>query len=303
MDGPPVSALVLTYNEELNLQRCLSALVPWCADIHIVDSGSSDSTLEIAKRFGVTVHQHAYADHTSQLTWALSEVVFVSDWMLLIDADNVVTPDLRSQILRAIRDPVSEVAGYYTKYAQYFRGKQVRGLKSWNLTLFRRSRTRVDPSELVDFRLVINGLAGTLDGVLIHSNAKDAAIDFWLTKHLKFATRAAREEVLRRKGVLKWSVEGKLLGTPDERIVWLKSFWFHMPLFVRPFIYFFYRYVIRLGFLDGSNGLAFHFLQAFWYRMVIDFKISELNRQMRAGQLSVESVASELAMTLPGRVN
>ena len=290
-----LSALILTYNEELNLEACLSALVPWCPDIHIVDSGSSDLTVEIARRYGVSVHNHPYTDHTSQLIWALAEVPFKSDWMLLVDADNVVTPQLRAKVLRALAKPANDIGGYYAKYAQYFRGKPVRGLKSENLTLFRRSLTTVDPSEVVDFRLIVMGRTSSLDGTLIHSNAKEADVDFWLIKHIDFASRAAREELLRREGRVKWTVEGKLFGTPDERIIWFKAAWYRMPLFVRPFLYFGYRYFIRLGFLDGVNGLVFHVLQAFWYRMVVDLKLSDLSRKLNAGELSLDGVAAELS--------
>jgi hypothetical protein len=141
----------------------------------------------------------------------------------------------------------------------------------------------------------VTGQTASLNGTLIHSNAKEQDIDFWLSKHMKFASRAAREELLRRKGRLRWSMEAKLLGSPDERIVWFKTVWYRMPLFVRPFVYFGYRYVFRLGFLDGSNGLLFHFLHAFWYRMVIDLKLAELTHKVKTGDLSIDAVANELA--------
>ena len=153
----------------------------------------------------------------------------------------------------------------------------------------------MDHSELVDFRFVIQGQTKRLAGAVLECNQNESTIDFWLDKHQKFSSRIAIEEVLRRAGMLRWSISGRLLGNPDERMIWFKNIWYHMPLFVRPFIYFTYRYFFRLGLLDGVNGFVYHFLQAFWFRLVVDIKISELNEEIRNGTMTLEQLQSSFA--------
>jgi hypothetical protein len=148
----------------------------------------------------------------------------------------------------------------------------------------------VDGGELVDFRYRVKGSTGFLQGSIIEHNLKEDDLDFWIDKHQKFSSRLALEEALRRAGAIKWHIQPKVFGTPDERIAWFKSLWYSLPLFVRPFLYFSYRYVWRFGFLDGLTGLLFHFLQAFWFRLVIDVKIRDLQRQLSSGAITLDEL-------------
>ena len=116
-------------------------------------------------------------------------------------------------------------------------------------------------------------------GYLIEENLKENSISFWIAKHNKYSTQQAIEEVERMRGKRDKTVQPIFFGNPDERTAWLKNIWWKMPLFVRPMIYFIWRYFFQLGFLDGKQGFIFHFLQAFWYRLLIDIKINELQNQ------------------------
>jgi len=123
----------------------------------------------------------------------------------------------------------------------------------------------------------VNGPTALLEGDLIEDNRNEAEIAVWIGKHNRYAVLQARDEETR------WSAAdaptGKLTGTPDERTLWMKRVWNRMPLFFRPLGYFVYRYVFRLGFLDGKEGFIFHFMQAFWYRLLVDINRDELRRQ------------------------
>jgi hypothetical protein len=155
----------------------------------------------------------------------------------------------------------------------------------------RRDKTEVDHTELVDFRLKVHGPTGYLSGAIVESNEKENDLDFWIDKHQKFSSRMALEEVLRRAGVLRWSFTPRLLGNPDERITWIKDRWYRLPLFVRPFLYFGFRYFLRGGFLDGQNGFIYHFLHAFWFRMLVDVKMSDMYRSIEKGETSLDALA------------
>ncbi len=126
-----------------------------------------------------------------------------------------------------------------------------------------------------DTRVYVSGPVGRLRTPLEEWNRKEDAIFFYLQKHLRYAEAFAREEVERRRG-LPWRIAPRLFGTPDERVLWLKTRWYRMPLYVRPFLYFVYRYLFLFGFLDGKNGFVFHFLQAFWFRLIVDVRLEEM---------------------------
>lgn len=287
----PVSVVITTYQEEANIEACLRSVAGWAEQIVVVDSGSTDRTLDICSGYTDEIVAHDYVDHASQWAWALRNTSLRNAWLLALDADNIVTAELRAQIDEVVAEAPNEFAGYYVRHTHYFRNRPVRGLKAKWLRLVRHERARVDESELVDVRFVVDGRIGSLSGAIVESNQKELSIDFWIDKHTKFAQRMAAEEVLRRSGRLPRSVAPKLVGAgPEQRMLWLKERWYAMPLYVRPFIYFVYRFFLRLGFLDGMNGLVYHVLQAFWFRLLVDIKIGELEERISRGELTLEKL-------------
>jgi glycosyltransferase involved in cell wall biosynthesis len=291
----PLSVLVLTKNEELNIGACLDAIVGWASDIVVVDSGSTDGTLALCAERGARTTYHAYVDHRSQMRWALSAIPWKHEWLLLLDADHIVTPELRQDIERMLAADTGRVHAYYNPHKQYFRNRLVRGLKGDYLQLLRRTYARMDDSELVDFRFVVDGPVGRLNGAILESNQNELDLDFWIDKHQKFARRMAIEEILRAEKVLTWSgkLQPRLFGNPDERMIWLKNIWYRLPLYVRPALFFFYRYVLRGGFLDGWNGLVYHTLQAFWFRLLVDIHISDYRLKLQQRVMSLNQLITE----------
>jgi glycosyltransferase involved in cell wall biosynthesis len=287
--------------EELNLESCLRSVWGWSADIHVVDSGSTDGTLAIAGQLAHHVHHHPYIDHASQIAYVIYDLPLKFEWVLLLDADNAVSAELKNSIDGVLAAPNEAVDGYYAVHRQVFRGQTVRGLKRWWLRLVRHRNVELDDSELVDWRLTLRGTVGYLGGVITEHNLKENDIDFWIDKHQKFSSRMAIEEALRRAGRIEWSVRPRLFGTPDERMIWFKSRWYTLPLYVRPFLYFSYRYFWRLGFLDGPNGFLFHFLQAFWFRLIVDVKLSDLERRIAADEVTHEDLMKSFGHSFNSR--
>jgi glycosyltransferase involved in cell wall biosynthesis len=283
----PVSAVVLTYNEEVNIEACLRSVAGWSQEIFVLDSGSTDHTLDICHKYTHLVNFHPYVDHVSQWDWVLKNLPLTSEWIMPLDADHVITEKLKQQIIEVMSNPDPLVDGYYSRHQYYFWGATMRGFKEYSLRLFRRCKTRIDHSELVDFRFVVDGKTKLLSGATLEINKKETSIDFWVDKHQKFSSRMAVEEVLRISGGLDWSMRPRLLGNPDERMIWLKNVWYRFPLYMRPFIFFFYRYILRLGFLDGTTGFIYHFLHAFWFRLMVDIKINELRQRLARGEVSL----------------
>ncbi|MGQ0737264.1 MAG: glycosyltransferase family 2 protein [Acidobacteriota bacterium] len=273
---PGVSVVVLTYNEERNLSACLSSVLPWAAAVFVVDSGSTDRTIAIASRAGAQVVAHPFETHARQWAWALEHLPIATDWVLGLDADQRVTPALADAIGEATGPGSGGHAGYYVNRRQVFRGRWIRHggyYPKYLLKLFRRGRVSLDPNELVDHHFEVDGTCGYLSGDLVEDNQNEARIADWIAKHNRYALAMAREE---RRRILERTPRKRGIGTADERTGWMKSAWARMPKYWRPLGYFLYRYVIRLGFLDGREGFIFHFMQAYWYRLLVDINLDEL---------------------------
>ena len=274
-----LSAIVLCHNEEPNLRHCLESVAGWCP-VFVVDSGSTDRTLEIAATYTDRIFHHPYSTHAAQWQWALDQLPVETEWILALDADFVVSSALRAEVDRRLPGLRPEVAGVYVRHLYVFGGGPIRfgGTKHHWLRLVRQGRARADLSDLVDFRFVVDGEVERFRSVVHEENRHDEDISVWLRKQDKFALRLAVEEELRRAGLNSWQGRPRLLGTPDERFMRLRDLWLRLPLFLRPVLYFLYRYVVRLGFLDGRAGFLYAALQGFWLRLAVDWKIDELRR-------------------------
>lgn len=280
----PVTVVVLTHDEEVNLPACLASVRGWVQRIVVVDSGSTDRTLAIAREHGAEVMEHPFQSHTQQWAWALQQAAGSNDWVLGLDADQSVSPELRASLLQLFTgDHLADYQGFYVNRRQIFRGRWIR----WGgyypkhlLKLFRPRAVRLDPGDLMDHHFHVVGSTQRLRGDLVEHNRKEDVISFWLHKHVRYAELHAREEQQRGRGHSGVLVPA-FSGSPDQRVAWLKQRWYRLPRYWRPIVYFLYRYFLRLGFLDGKQGFVFHVLQGFWLRLIVDVNLEELERVAR----------------------
>jgi glycosyltransferase involved in cell wall biosynthesis len=276
-----VSVVILTLNEEANLPHTLASVCKWAREIFVVDAGSTDRTKATAAKFGATVVEHPFETHSAQWRWALDNLPLRFDWILALDADQRVTPELAREICELDEASLVDVDGLFIKRQQWFRFRWIRHggyYPKYLLKLFRRSKVAIDTNDLVDHHFYIAGPVRKLRHDLIESNAKEDSIAFWIQKHNRYATLLAREELRSQAEITRSAIEASFVGNPDQRALAMKRAWRRMPLYARPFLYFFYRYFIRLGFLDGKEGAIFHFLQAFWFRLLVDINIDEIRQ-------------------------
>lgn len=284
MNSAEFSFIILTFNEEIHLPRLLKSIVGLKSPIYILDSGSTDNTIKIAEEYGAQIKYHKFENHPKQWNVALNTFDIHTPWIIGLDADQIVTKELYSK-LRNFKDEdlPSNIDGIYFNRKNYFKGKWIKYggyFPKYMLKMFRKGKGGSDLQENMDHRFVVSG--DTIiwkDGFLIEENLKENQIAFWISKHNRYSDLIAEEEVERQNSTRIQTVSPKLLGSPDERIAYLKNKWWKAPLFIRPFIYFFYRYFLKFGFLDGKTGFIFHFLQAFWFRLLVDIKIEELNKK------------------------
>jgi glycosyltransferase involved in cell wall biosynthesis len=297
-----ISAIVLTHNEENNIRWCLESVVD-VMPIYVVDSGSTDDTLAICNQYTRSIGHHAYHNHAAQWAWALASTPFRSRWILVLDADFVVSAALRARIEQELAGVADEVAGIYVRHCYRFAGGMIRygGTKRYWLRLVRRGRVRPDQGDLVDFRFVVEGRTVKWRQSVLEYNRKDDDSTVWLKKQDKFAMRLAVEEELRRRGLHKWEGKPRLFGNADERFAWLRDRWLDVPLFVRPFLYFLYRYVVAGGFLDGRAGAIYHIFQGLWLRLLVDWKTVEL-RSLEVDDEGLEQIAGAMLTIQSGSV-
>ncbi len=261
---------------------------------------------------------HEYKNHASQWEWALQSLPIQTPWVLALDADFVATPELLRRAMSDLARLDPGIGGIYVRHRYRFGWGDIRfgGTKRSWLRIVRHRRAKPDTGDLVDFRFVVDGKVAVWPEAVIEYNRNDDDISVWTAKQDKFALRLAVEEELRRRRLHGWAGTPRILGTTDERFAWLRDRWLHMPLFLRPCIYFLYRYVFALGFLDGRAGFLYHALQGFWLRLLVDWKTAELRQlsldddrlrefsqaMLKTSSGSVATTAAQLAPT-PGSVS
>ena len=269
-----LSVVILTYNEQANLPACLESLKGLDCEILLVDSGSTDATIEIARRAGATVFTHPFENYAAQRNWAQKNLPFHTNWVLHLDADERLTPALVKEITRVLKAPPDAMNGFLLRKRTIFMGRWIRHgghYPSYHLRLFRTDHG-ICEDRLYDQHFLVRGKVGLLKSD--YSDIITSDLTIWTLRHARWAELESQEIMRPSNSHLRVSPDP--LGTPVERRRWMRTgVYLRLPLFARASLYWFYRYFIRLGFLDGKEGLIFHFLQGFWYRFLIDAKLYE----------------------------
>lgn len=282
MDKPPFSFIILTYNEQDHLPRLLSSIEKLNAKIYVLDSGSTDKTLEIASKFNAEVMINKFENHPKQWDFALTKFEINTPWTIGLDADQIVSHELFQLLLNFKDTDFEGINGIYFNRKNYFQGKWIKHGGYFPFYLLKMFRTGIGYSDLnenMDHRFIVNGKTTIWrTGFLIEENLKENDIKFWIEKHERYSDRVAEEEYERLQGLRTQTLSPNLFGNPDERTAWLKRFWWKLPLGIRPYLYFSYRILFKLGILDGAKGIYFHYLHALWFRKLIDKKLTILKK-------------------------
>ena len=270
----------------MHLPRLLQSIAELDAPLFVLDSGSTDSTVEIANTYGAVVQQHTFAPHPKQWDYALKHFQVTTPWLICLDADQAVTEELKNRLANFCPEDYEHINGIYFNRKNIFKGTWIKHggyFHFYQLKMFRYGIGHSDLSENMDHRFIVPGKTELWkDGIIIEENLKENQINFWIAKHNIYSDLVAQEEVERIKKLRDQPLKPHFWGPPNERRAWLKKMWWKLPRYLRPFLYFTYRFLFKLGFMDGRNGIIFHFLQAFWFRLVVDIKIDELLKQDNA---------------------
>jgi glycosyltransferase involved in cell wall biosynthesis len=271
---PLVSVVILTFDEELNLSGCIASLCGLDAEVFVIDSGSTDRTKQIAIDNGAALYEHAFETQARQFNWALDSLPLSAPWIMRLDADERLTPELVEELRSKLPKLPDAVSACWVKRRVYFLGQWIRYggyYPTWLLRVWRRGKARYEDIWMDEHLVVSGGNRCFLDSDIIDENRKGLA--YWIAKHNCYSDREVKV-VVSGSGADLRSIGGQAARRRflKERVYWRTS-----P-FLRAFLYWGFRYFVLLGFLDGRPGLVFHFLQGFWYRFVVDAKLYERGR-------------------------
>ncbi|MBU3623199.1 glycosyltransferase family 2 protein [Polynucleobacter sp. AP-Latsch-80-C2] len=278
-----LTVLVLTFNEELHLARCLQSILPLTNDIVVVDCFSQDQTIAIAKQYGARVLERAWENnHSTQVNWALTQLPADTEWVMRIDADEYLTSELITQIKEVLPTLASDVEGVTCIRKMVFQGKLIEhGGVGANrvMRIFRYGKGQSE-ARWMDEHIKIGGRSANLSGVLIDDNLRP--LSWWIEKHNNYSSREAVDLLNLKYGFSGTnSVASLKSSTSIGTKRWIKeNIYAKLPGGLRAWTYYVWRYIFMMGFLDGAKGAQFHFFQALWYRSLVDAKVAEVERYM-----------------------
>jgi len=285
-----LTAVILTQNEALHIERCIESLHSVASRVVVVDSGSSDGTCELARKLGAHVYENVWVNYATQFNWALDHADIDTPWVCRIDADEFLTEELQVSIQSELVAAAADVVGFTVNRLMCFGGRPMRHGAVYPrkmLRIFRFGLGRVE-SRWMDEHIQVSGRVHHIAGDLIDDNKN--GLTFWTAKHNSYASREVADILLTldQSVVQPSNLQARLIRFGKKHI------YERLPAGLRPFPYFFYRYILRLGFLDGPQGLDFHVLQGFWYRFLVDAKLKETLRIMQEEQLSARQAIERL---------
>lgn len=278
-----LTILIMTRNEEIHIERCITSISALSNKIIVIDSGSTDGTVEIAQSLGAQVGRHAWKNQADQFQWGLDQFGDQTEWIMRMDADEYLEPDLTKELQGILSSPETQIDGIYIRRKVFFEGKWIRFGGSYPQILMRVWRKGKAHCEQrwMDEHMILQPSARTITarGHIVDDNLK--GITYWTEKHNNYASREA-VDLLNRKYKL-FPTDTDLtdnLDTQAKRKRFIKEkAYSKLPTGTRAFLYFCYRYILLLGFLDGRKGYTWHFLQGWWYRYLVDVKIREIEER------------------------
>lgn len=269
-----MTVIILTKNEEANIERCINSVKGWVERIVVVDSGSTDKTVELAENMGVEVfHHEPFIDYAKQFNWAIDNINIKTTWVFRFDADECVTPELKQEIITECeRHKDDEVSGMMMRFKIFFLGKFLKHGGAYpflKITIFKYGKGRFEDRSMGEHIVLTEGTCIDLKKDCEHYDFK--SLNAFIDKHNWYATREVKDHLDVRGG----RENAKLDGQPERDKKLRDGLYYRLPKFWRAKFYYWYVYYIRMAFLDGTQGKIYSFIQAYFYRYIVDAKIYE----------------------------
>ena len=278
----PISVIILTFNEEKHIERCIENAQTFASQVILVDSYSTDETCEIAKKLGVDVYHNIWENnHAKQFNWGLENTEILNPWVFRLDADEYLTDSLIEELQQKFRSIPEDVSGVIFERKIYFLNKlMLRGMPKMNmLRLFRTGHGFCEERWMDEHIVLTQGKSIKFDNYFVDHNLN--SLGWWIQKHNGYSIREAVDLLNLEYGFLNpksgknqvYEMSDDARSKRDKKKRYVK-----MALFWRSFVYFLYRYIFKLGFTQGKEGFLWHFLQGWWYRTLVDAKIYEIKK-------------------------
>lgn len=273
-----LSVIILTHNESLHIERCIKSLQQVTDKIFIVDSFSTDNTTSIATNLGAVVVQNPWVSYAFQFNHGILNNPFHTQWVMRMDADEYITAELARELKETLHATAENISGLYVKRRVLFMDKWIRRggyYPIWLLRIWRNGLGLCEELWMDEHIKISSGTTAQLQNDIVDHNLNN--LTWWTQKHNHYAIREVIDLLnIKYNFDDKVTIKPDLWGNQEQRTRYLKIKYANLPLFTRPFAYFIFRYIFKLGFLDGTKGLIWHCLQGFWYRFLVDAKIYEV---------------------------
>lgn len=272
-----LTAIILTKNESIHIERCVTNIKPLCKEVYIVDCFSTDGTQEIARKLGAGVVEHKWpGNQAAQFNWALDNLEIDTEWILRLDADEYLSEGLKENLTNVLPTLPEGISAIDMERKLIFLGRRIKGGngKTYFTRLFRKGMAKCVNRRMDEHIEVLEGRTLRIEGDFYDDNHNN--LTWWTNKHNDYAIREAAELLeteISTGESLAVTADGTSLNAKKK-----KQFYARLPLFFRSFVYFLYRYVFKGGFLEGKEGFIWCFLQGWWYRTLVDAKIFEIKR-------------------------
>lgn len=269
-----LTTIILTYNEEKNIANAINSVKEISKRIVVVDSYSNDKTVEIAKSLGAEIYQNKWINYSKQFQFALTHTNINTQWIFRLDADEIISIDASKEINTICEENKdTDINGIVVRFEVNFLGKSLKhgGIYPFKkLLVFKKDKGYIEDRSMDEHIILTEGKSVELKNDSFHRDYKD--LSSWIDKHNKYSSREVEDYFNNNnKGSNQLNKSAKI-----KRFVKM-NIYYKLPLGTRAHLYFLYRYYFKLGFLDGKEGKIFAFMQAYWYRFLVDAKIYEKN--------------------------
>ena len=267
-----ISAIILTYNEEKHIKRCILSIRKFVKRIIIIDSYSNDKTIQIAKKYKAKIYKHKFVNQSKQINWGIKNIKFTTKWLLRIDADEIFTDKLKDKLIVKLNDNRKNYNGITINRKIRFLNKDINfgGVSPHKtLRIWMKNKGYCEDAWM-DEQMLVKGQIAHINEDLIDHNLNN--LSWWINKHKLYAIREAKNYLLNKDNFKKKTISSDL--SKINKYSKLKIY-YNFPPYIRPSLLFFYNYFIKFGFLSSWQGLIFYFLQSFWFRLMVDINIKE----------------------------
>ena len=286
-----LTVVILTKNEEINLRKCVESFLGHAKRFVIIDSFSTDGTEELCRKLneelqqiGVSLdfYQNKWVDYATQLNWGLTQTNITTEWSMRMDADEELMENLANEIGEKLSNIKPPVNGIIIRRRVYFMGRWIKHGGRYPellLRIFRTGKATCERKIMDEHMILSEGTNVEFDNDLIDNNQKD--LEWWIIKHNWYSNREVLDHQMTLENKTDISLEAGGESTDQAKMKRMikNEGYYKLPKFWRAHVYFIYRYYIKLGFLDGIEGKIFHFLQAYWYRFLVDAKMYECKKK------------------------